>query len=151
MVLGGGDTREPFAAKLAAQNSDLHIWVSSGLRPTQINEFFLAQNVSLNRVNLDYDATDTVTNFTTLVDNFQAANVRHIYLVTSDFHMPRAKAIAFWVLGSRGIAYTSIVVPSQKQPEPLHKTIRDIARSWLWLLTGRTGSSLDPNPPGRSS
>ena len=58
-------------------------------------------------------------------------------------------AIAFWVLVSRGIAYTSIPVPSNQSPEPCHKIFRDIARSWLWLFTDRTGSSLDPAPPDR--
>ena len=151
LVLGGGSAREPAAAQLAAQRPDLDIWVSSGLGPTQANEIFSAQNVVLTRVNLDYNATDTVTNFTTLVAELQADNIRHIYLVTSDFHMPRSKAIAFWVLGSRGIAYTPITVPSNTPPEPYHKILRDVARSWLWLITGRTGSSLDPDPPVRSS
>ncbi|MEL6333380.1 MAG: YdcF family protein [Cyanobacteria bacterium J06626_26] len=151
LVLGGGTTREPVAAQLAAQNPDLQVWVSSGLMPAQANQLFLAQNVSLNRVNLDYRATDTVTNFTTLVNQLQANNIRHIYLVTSDFHMQRSKAIAFWVLGSRGIAYTPVTVPSNQAPEPHHKIWRDVGRSLLWILTGRTGSSLDPNPPARFS
>ncbi|EKV00174.1 hypothetical protein Lepto7375DRAFT_2273 [Leptolyngbya sp. PCC 7375] len=151
LVLGGGNTRELAAAQLATQNPKLAVWVSSGLDPTQANKIFSAQNVTLTRVNLDYSATDTVTNFTTLVSKLQAHNIRHIYLVTSDFHMPRSKAIAFWVLGSRGIAYTPIIVPSNTPSEPQHKIVRDIARSWLWLVTGRTGSSLDPDPPVRSS
>ena len=151
LVLGGGTTREPAAAQLAAQNQELDVWVSSGLMPLQANEIFLTQNVSLTRVNLDYRATDTVTNFTTLVNQLQANNIRHIYLVTSDFHMQRSKAIAFWVLGSRGIAYTPVVVPSNQPPEPHHKIWRDVGRSLLWILTGRTGSSLDPSPPARSS
>ena len=150
-VLGGGRNREPAAAKLASQHPNLDVWVSSGLLPPQANEIFLAENVSLNRVNLDYSATDTVTNFTTLVAKLQAQDIQHVYLITSDFHMPRAKAIAFWVLGSRGIAYTPVVVPSKQPPEPPHKVVRDVARSWLWLITGRTGSSLDPDPPISSS
>ena len=151
LVLGGGNTREPVAAQLASQHPNLDIWVSSGLMPPQANEIFLTQNVSLTRVNLDYRATDTVTNFTTLVNKLQANDIRHIYLVTSDFHMQRSKAIAFWVLGSRGIAYTPVTVPSNQAPEPHHKIWRDTGRSLLWILTGRTGSSLDPNPPASSS
>ncbi len=105
LALGGDNTRELAAAQLAAQKPDLEIWVSSGLGPTQANQIFSAQNVGLTRVNLDYSATDTVTNFTTLVATLQTHNIHHIYLVTSDFHMPRSQAIAFWVLGSRGITY----------------------------------------------
>ena len=144
LVLGGGNTREPVAAQIAAHQSTLDIWVSSGLLPPQANEIFLAEQISLDRVHLDYSATDTVTNFTTLVAKLQANDIRHIYLVTSDFHMPRSQAIAFWVLGSHGIAYTPVAVPSNQPLEPRHKIFRDAARSWLWLLTGRTGSSLDP-------
>ena len=147
LVLGGDHKREPTAARLAAQHPHLEVWVSSGLLPSKANRIFLTESVPLSRVNLDYSATDTVTNFTTLVAQLQANNIQHIYLVTSDFHMHRSKAIAFWILGSRGIAYTPVAVPSNQAPEPHHKILRDVARSWLWLLTGRTGSSLDPNPP----
>ncbi|MEM6253262.1 MAG: YdcF family protein [Cyanobacteria bacterium P01_D01_bin.156] len=151
LVLGGGKEREIAAAKLAAQEPNLKVWVSSGSLPPQANKTFLAENIALSRVSLDYDATDTVTNFTTTVNKLKSEGIQNIYIVTSDFHMPRASAIAFWVLGSNSIAYTPVPVPSQQPTEPLHKTLRDITRSWLWLLTGRTGSSLDPNPPAKSS
>ena len=143
LVLGGDNTREAAAAEFANQHPTLEIWVSSGLLPPQANEIFLSEGISLSRVHLDYRATDTVTNFTALVTILQAKEVRHVYLITSDFHMRRAKAIAFWVLGSHGIAYTSIVVPSKKAKEPLYKVVRDVARSWLWLITNHTGSTLN--------
>ncbi len=147
-VLGGGNkTREPAAAKFATYHPTLEIWVSSGLLPPQANEIFLSEGISLTRLNLDYRATDTVTNFTTLIDTLQAKEICHVYLVTSDFHMRRAKAIAFWVLGSRGIAYTPVIVPSEKTPEPYYKVLRDVVRSWLWILTGHTGSSLEHRLP----
>ncbi|MEM7063167.1 MAG: YdcF family protein [Cyanobacteria bacterium P01_B01_bin.77] len=151
LVLGGSYRRELTAAQLASQKTDLEVWVSSGMLPPQANKIFITEDVSLSRVNLDYRATDTVTNFTTLVSQLQANNIQHIYLITSDFHMPRATSIAFWVLGSRGIAYTPVAVPSHQSPEPYHKIFRDVVRSWLWLLTGRTGSSLDPSSTTKSS
>ncbi|MEM9807675.1 MAG: YdcF family protein [Cyanobacteria bacterium P01_D01_bin.56] len=151
LVLGGNHRREIAAAQLAAQESKLTIWVSSGISELQAHEIFRTKAVPLSRVILDYTATDTVTNFTTLVNQLEKNNIQHIYLITSDFHMPRAKSIAFWVLGSRGIAYTPVSVPSDEPFEPFHKTLRDVTRSWLWLLTGRTGSSLDPNPPTKTS
>lgn len=144
LVLGGGNTRETAAAAFAMQHPNLKIWVSSGLLPPQANEVFLSEGVSLSRVKLDYRATDTVTNFTTLAFTLRSEGINHVYLVTSDFHMRRAKAIAFWVLGSHGIAYTSISVPSTQTQEPIHKVARDVARSWLWLLTGHTGATLNP-------
>ncbi len=150
LVLGGGRDREPIAAQLAARQPNLQIWISNGVSPSQANKIFLAEDVSLNRLNLDYKATDTVTNFTTLVTVLKTQGIQHVYLVTSDFHMRRSKAIAFWVLGSHGIAYTPVPVFSKQSSEPLHKIWRDVVRSWLWLLTGRTGSSLDPTPPVKS-
>ncbi|WP_246559721.1 YdcF family protein [Leptothoe kymatousa] len=149
LVLGGGHQRERAAAKLATHQPGLEVWLSSGLLPPQAKKIFLTENISLSRVHLDYRATDTVTNFTTLVAELEDKEIHHVYLVTSDFHMRRSTAIAFWILGSHGIAYTPVPVKSNEQPEPIHKTLRDITRSWLWLLTGRTGSSLDPNPPAK--
>lgn len=40
LFLGGGNTREPIAAQLAAQNLNLQVWVSSRLRPAQVKQFF---------------------------------------------------------------------------------------------------------------
>jgi hypothetical protein len=88
---------------------------------------------------------DTVTNFTTLVADFKRRDIHHIYLITSEFHMPRAKAIAYFVLGSRGIAFTSVTVPSKKPPESWLHVLRDSSRAVVWIITGRTGASLNPN------
>lgn len=151
LVLGGRRDRETVAAQLAHQHPQLPIWVSSGSLPKQAKATFRNENIPLAQVTLDYRATDTVTNFTTMVGTLNNNNIRHIYLVTSETHMPRASEIAFWILGSRGIAYTPVIVPSNQAPEPHHKIWRDVGRSLLWLITGRTGSSFDPNPPARSS
>lgn len=144
LVLGGRNYREPAAAAFASQHPTLEIFVSSGLLPPQANEIFLSEGISLSRVHLDYQATDTVTNFTTLLATLQTKEIRHVYLMTSDFHMRRATAIAFWIFGSQGIAYTPVLVPSEEAPEPSYKLVRDVTRSWLWVLTNRTGSGLDP-------
>ncbi|MEO0708242.1 MAG: YdcF family protein [Cyanobacteria bacterium J06649_5] len=140
LTLGGGGDRESAAADLAAQNPELAVWVSSGLGYQATTEIFKAASISSSRVHLDYQAVDTVTNFTTLVEQLQQQNIEHIYLLTSDFHMRRAKAIAFVVLGSRGIAYTPYPVASQQQPESTIRIARDISRAVLWLATGKTGA-----------
>lgn len=47
--------------------------------------------------------------------------------------MSCAKVIAFWILGSHGIAYTPITVPSSQNVRSiLQKAIQDISYSWLW-------------------
>lgn len=143
LALGGGTEREEAAAQLAQDNPDLKIWVSSGsLHPQEAHTLFKAFGIEENRLYLDYRASDTVTNFTTLVKDFQQNNIRHVYIVTSDYHMPRAKAIATIVLGSRGIAFTPISIASNRRRESPLKILRDSSRSLLWIFTGYTGASL---------
>ncbi|NEQ26943.1 MAG: YdcF family protein, partial [Microcoleus sp. SIO2G3] len=84
------------------------------------------------------------TNFTSLVKDFKTQNIQHLYLITSDFHMLRAKAIATLVLGSQGITFTPISIPSNDPQESLVRILRDSGRSVLWIFTGRTGASLSP-------
>lgn len=95
---------------------------------------------------MDGAATDTVTNFTSLVDDFVDADLQHIYLITSDYHMRRSRAIATVVLGSRGVVVTPIAVDSERDEyESLVKVVRDFGRSVVWLLSGRSGASLNPD------
>lgn len=54
--------------------------------------------------------------------------------------MPRAKAIASIVLGSHGIAYFPITIPTTRSPELKSKVTRDAARAVIWLITGKTGT-----------
>jgi hypothetical protein len=86
-----------------------------------------------------------VTNFTSLVKDFKQRKYHHLYLITSDFHMARAKAIATFVLGSQGIAFTPVSIPSRQPPESWFHILRDSGRALLWIVTGRTGASLNPH------
>ena len=56
--------------------------------------------------------------------------------------MPRAKAIATVVLGSQGIAFTPVTVPSKGTAESKLRILRDTSRALVWVITGRTGASL---------
>lgn len=142
LVLGGGKGREEAAAQLAAHYPKLDVWVSSGDRqPEAIYALFQSAGVATQRVYPDYRATDTVTNFTTLVPDFKQRGIQHLFIVTSDFHMPRSKAIATVILGSQGIAFTPVAISTQRAPESHLRIARDIGRSLLWLVTGKTGAS----------
>jgi uncharacterized SAM-binding protein YcdF (DUF218 family) len=142
-VLGGEEKRESFAAKLARQHPDLPIWVSSGSPKEYAELLFVRLGVNRDRVHLDYQAQDTVTNFTTLVDQLKARGIDSVYLVTSDDHMLRARIIGEIVFGSRGITLKPVVVPTGREPEPMQKCVRDGARAVLWLATGYTGATLN--------
>jgi uncharacterized SAM-binding protein YcdF (DUF218 family) len=142
LVLGGATEREQFAAEFAKQHPELPVWVSSGSNPEYAEWLFNESGIAPDRIHLDYQAVDTVTNFTSLADYFKTRDIRSVYLITSDYHMRRAQVIGEIVLGSRGIDFQAVSVPSGKSPEPLNKVVRDAARSVLWVMTGETGSQL---------
>ncbi|MDP8963033.1 MAG: YdcF family protein [Cyanobacteriota bacterium] len=141
-VLGGAEARERFAAKFAQSHPRLPIWVSSGSPKDYAQRIFAKAGIKKSRVHLDYQAVDTVTNFTTLVDRFQFEGINRVYLITSDDHMRRARVIGDIVLGSRGIALKPVPVPSGRKPEPTEKCLRDAARAMLWLTTRQRSGSL---------
>ncbi|MFQ4138575.1 YdcF family protein [Nodosilinea sp. PGN35] len=141
LVLGGQPHREAVAARLARSQTDLHVWSSSGLGPEQAYPIFDALGVGRERITLDYQAVDTVTNFTTLVKTFNQYRVHHLYLVTSDYHMPRARAIATVILGSHRIAFTPVAAASSRPAESPFRVGRDMVRSWIWLATGWSGAA----------
>ena len=142
LVLGGAIHRETRAAELARENLDLEIWVSSGTNPEYAEEAFVEAGIDLDRVRLDYRAVDTVTNFTTLADEFKKRGITNLYLVTSDYHMRRAFVIGEIVLGSRGIRFRPVAVSTGEPNEPITKVARDGVRAVLWVATGYTGASL---------
>lgn len=140
LVLGGHEERELFAADLAQQHPQLPIWISSGSPRHYAKAIFARAGINANRLHFDYRAKDTVTNFTTLVDELKAEGIDSVFLITSENHMARAKIIGEIIFGSRGINFEPIAVPSENPPEPLEKSLRDGARSILWLVTGHTGA-----------
>lgn len=147
LTLGGGREREEFTAQFARQHPNLEIWVSGGISPDKAFPIFQTAGIPNQKVHIDCRAVDTVTNFTSLVGDFKKRNLQHLYLITADFHMKRAIAIATFVLGSRGIAFTPVSIPNQPlnhrhfSDSWLH-ILRDLVRAIFWLLTGHTGASL---------
>lgn len=141
LVLGGATEREVFAANFARKHPDLPIWVSSGSNPEFAEWVFSEAGIRSDRVHLDYRAVDTVTNFTTLVDELRDRGIDSLYLITSDDHMRRAWIIGEIVLGSRGIRFKPVAVPSGREPEPVQKAVRDGVRAIVWLTTGYTGAN----------
>lgn len=143
LVLGGAVEREHYAAEFAYHNPELEVWVSSGTNPEYADWLFRQADVAPTRIHLDYQAVDTVTNFTTLVDELKGHRVNSIYLITSDYHMRRATIIGQIVLGRHDIAFRTVSVPSEDpRPEPIARGLRDGARAIWWVITGQTGSSL---------
>ena len=143
LVLGGATEREHFAAEFARQHPTLGVWISSGTNTEYAEWIFQEADIDRHRVHLDYRAVDTVTNFTTLVDDLKDAGIQSVYLVTSDYHMRRAAIIGQIVLGRYDITFQPVPVPSNEPyPESLIRGLRDGARALWWVLTGQTGSSI---------
>lgn len=142
LVLGGATAREDFAAEFARKHPSLPIWVSGGSNPEYTEGVFADAGVEPSRLHIDRTAHDTVSNFTTLVNEFRAQGIDSVYLITSDYHMRRARVIGEIIFGSRGIYLKPVSVPSGQESEPILKSVRDGARAILWVMTGRTGASL---------
>ena len=138
-ILGGEEDREIFGAKFARTHPRLPVWISSGAPPNYAKKVFKKAGVSADNLHLDYRAIDTVTNFTTQVDQLKSKGITSVYLFTSDDHLPRARIIGEIVFGSRGIKVKPITFESGRDLEPIQKTVRDGFRSVLWLITGYAG------------
>ena len=149
LVLGGAPKRENFAAEFARRHPEIPIWVSGGSPREYTESVFAEAGISPTRLHVDRHAVDTVSNFTTLVDTFRAKGINSVYLITSDYHMRRARIIGELVFGSRGIDLRPVSMPSDQATEPIVKAVRDGARAVLWLTTGHTGSTLVRRPDDR--
>jgi uncharacterized SAM-binding protein YcdF (DUF218 family) len=113
--------------------------VSGGSNPEYAHWLFANEGLRRSQFQLDYRAHDTLTNFTSLVDELRRARVRHVLLVTSSDHMARALLIGRIVAGSRGIRLTPVEVPCGRlcHPEGPKKVWGDGFRALVWVLTGR--------------
>jgi uncharacterized SAM-binding protein YcdF (DUF218 family) len=168
LVLGGDVDREQRAAELAAERQ-LPVVVSGGSNPEYAHWLFeQRQGLAPDQVRLDYRASDTLSNFTSLVDDLRRARIRHALLVTSQDHMDRALLVGRIVAGSRGIHLTPEPVScgDHCHPESRRKIWGDGLRAAVWVLSGRdlkrwaaerlslatgegTGARSGPGPAGR--
>jgi uncharacterized SAM-binding protein YcdF (DUF218 family) len=150
LVLSGQDRTTAAIDRLWDKgNQALPIWVSDLNKNIKgLEELIERKKIPRGKVILDGRATDTVTNFTTLVEDLSEKNIKHLYLVTHDVHMLRSRVIATIVLGSRGIVITPFSLSTEGRYVGPHRrdrfdnVTRDGIRSLLWLFTGKTGASL---------
>jgi uncharacterized SAM-binding protein YcdF (DUF218 family) len=139
LVLGGDADREAMAARLAHRDR-LPVVVSGGTNPEYAHWLFQErEGLPAAQVRLDYRARDTLTNFTSLVDDLRQARIRHALLVTSSDHMDRALLVGRIVAGSRGIHLTPVPVPCGDRciPEGRRKIWGDAVRASVWVISGR--------------
>lgn len=142
LVLGGEPSREQFAAEFAKQHPGLRIWVTGGSNREYAEWVFHKAGFSDESFRLDYEAKDTLTNFTTIVDKLKSQHIDSVYLITSDYHMRRSQWVGQVVFGSRDIQFQPVAIPTNKPSEPLEKAALDGLRAALWVATGDTSMSL---------
>jgi uncharacterized SAM-binding protein YcdF (DUF218 family) len=138
LVLGGDVARERRAGQLA-QRYGLPLMVSGGSNPEYARWLFRQEGLPPQQYQLDYRASDTVTNFTTVVDDLQRSGIRNVLLVTSSDHMDRALLVGRIIAGSRHIQLTPVTVPCGPRcvPERRSKAWRDGFRAVIWVISGR--------------
>ncbi|WP_416233344.1 YdcF family protein, partial [Cyanobium gracile] len=139
LVLGGDPDREAAAARLA-RSDGLPVVVTGGTNPEYAHWLFQQkEGLPSRQVQLDYRARDTVSNFTSLVDDLRKSRIRHALLVTSTDHMQRALLVGRIVAGSRGIHLTPVSVPCGDLcvVEGRRRLWGDGARAALWVISGQ--------------
>lgn len=138
LVLGGDVDRER-AGLLLARQLKMPLVVSGGSNPEYARWLVQREGLPAGQVQLDYRATDTLGNFTSLVDDLHRQGVRHVLLVTSEDHLPRALTVGTLVAGSRGIRLTGVPVAcgTPCAPENAGKHWGDGLRAFAWVLTGQ--------------
>ncbi len=138
LVLGGDIDREVSGMKIAKELA-LPILISGGSNLEYSNWLIKKENIPSTLVRRDYRAEDTMTNFTYIVDELYQENINHILLITSDYHLSRAKIVGEIISGSRGIKVTSLSVPcpSSCKKEDDRKRNIDLIRTLTWVITGK--------------
>lgn len=140
LELGGGIHRLNEAINVYQQHPDACILVSSEYHTELCVQMLQAASVPETNYVFDFNAWDTVTNFTKTYRYIMARNARTIFVVTDRFHMRRAMAIAHIVYLFTGIK----LVPCESLEGDLNRTesnslvLISALHAALWKLFGYT-------------
>ena len=136
--LGGTPSRMKTAIALAKIYHDAQIIISSEGNPVGVNDMLEAADISEDKYIFDYNAWDTVTNFTKTLQLVKSYKPENVYVVTDQFHMRRSMAIARAVYVLQGINLHPVpyLGTTSRGSEDDHLVKTDRFRAWLWRLTG---------------
>ncbi len=135
LVLGGSVRREIHVAERAQDYPEARILISNGSPPPCVWLIFQRAQAPKRQVWLEGCARNTFGNFYFCAPLLADWNVRHVKLVTSSKHLPRALWLAQIHLGARGIWVEPDIAAETGVPanwEAWWKTALDVARSLLW-------------------
>ncbi|MEM1369659.1 MAG: YdcF family protein [Cyanobacteria bacterium P01_H01_bin.15] len=145
VMLTGHPQRITVALDLLEQDPDLRLIVVGGCWHIEnYQRAFQRRAPGLKHLHFEAQALDTLTSFTSILPYLRAQKLQHIYVVTSQAHMPRTQQISWWILGSQGRVITPVPASDQIRPEHPSRRFRDTARALIWLLTRQTGDRFNP-------
>lgn len=136
-VLGGSIRREMYSADYARSHPQIPILISAGSEPPCIYAIFDRSNAPMEQVWLEDCAHSTFYNFFYSLPILKRWQVRHVELITSASHLPRAIWMARIIFGAQGIWVEPNIVPEIGIPgnqETRLKTILDVTRAGLWSV-----------------
>tara|TARA_Y100001968_G_scaffold175623_1_gene160919 strand:+ start:2169 stop:2756 length:588 start_codon:yes stop_codon:yes gene_type:complete len=138
LVLGGDISREKEGIRLSKE-LDIPLLISGGSNREYAEWLIQKEGLNLNNVKLDYRAKDTLTNFTSILDDLSNNRISHILMITSEEHFSRASLIGKIVTGSRGIKLTSLSLDCfiECEKESYRKKLLDSIRALTWVSIGK--------------
>lgn len=135
LVLGGSIQREIHMAEHIVAYPQTKVLISTGSDPPCIRILFERINAPIHQVWLENCARSTFGNFRFSLPILQQWSTRHLRLVTSAGHLPRALWMARLMLGAHGVWVEPEIVYEEGVPgnrESWVKTILDLTRGLMW-------------------
>ena len=143
LVLGGSIQREIHVAELAKESDQIPILISSGSLAPCIWLIFQQAQAPMQPVWLQNCASSTFENYYFGLPLLKKWQIKHLKIITSKTHLPRAQWLAQIILGAHGIWVEMELVPESGVPgntELWLKTILDVARSLIWARVSQYDS-----------
>lgn len=141
LVLGGSIQREMYVAQQRTRLSQpLPLLISQGSADPCIEMIFERERASLAQVWLEKCAQSTFDNFRYSVPVLKRWGSRHVQIVTSSGHLPRAQWLGQIMLGAHGIWVEVVALEETGRPgnrESLLKTMLDVGRASLWAVVSQ--------------
>jgi hypothetical protein len=137
--LGGNPRRLNKAIEVYRQHPDALILISSECCPELCVNMLKAGNVPEANYIFDFNAWDTVTNFTETYNFVRSKRAKKLFIVTDKFHMRRSIAIATVVYFLTGVE----LIPCESlegdlsRTEPDAQVVNAFFRALAWKLFGR--------------
>tara|TARA_Y100001968_G_C19377023_1_gene728211 strand:- start:495 stop:1064 length:570 start_codon:yes stop_codon:yes gene_type:complete len=139
IVVLGGDIRREKAGIRISKEIGIPLLISGGSNREYAEWLIQKEGLAAHQVKLDYRAKDTLSNFTSIVDDLSNQEISHILMITSEEHFQRASIIGNIIIGSRGIKLTSLSLDCHVEckKESYQKQLLDSIRALAWISTGK--------------